>query len=176
MAKTIWTIDPTHSEIGFKVKHMMFTNVSGKFSQFEASIESDEDNFETASIQFKVNVASIDTANGDRDNHLRGTDFFDVEKFPVLSFASESVKKISTDSYQVTGDFTIKDVTKKITLNAEYSGLMKDPWGNTRAGFSLSGAINRKEFGLTWNAALETGGVLVGEEVKLLCEIQLIKQ
>lgn len=176
MAKTIWTIDPTHSEIGFKVKHMMFTNVSGKFSQFEASIESNEDNFETASIQFKANVASIDTANGDRDNHLRGTDFFDVEKFPTLSFASESVKKVGNDSYQVTGDFTIKDVTKKITLNAEYSGLMKDPWGNTRAGFSLSGAINRKEFGLTWNAALETGGVLVGEEVKLLCEIQLIKQ
>jgi len=176
MAKTIWTIDPTHSEIGFKVKHMMFTNVSGKFSQFEASIESEEDNFETASIQFQAQVASIDTANGDRDNHLRSADFFDVEKFPVLSFVSDSVKKIDDDSYQVSGDFTIKDVTKKITLKAEYSGLMKDPWGNTRAGFSLAGAINRKDFGLTWNAALETGGVLVGEEVKLLCEIQLLKK
>ncbi|QOJ27537.1 MAG: YceI family protein [Ignavibacteriales bacterium] len=176
MAKSVWAIDPTHSEIGFKVKHMMFTNVSGKFSSFDASVENEDDKFETSAISFSADVNSIDTANADRDNHLRSGDFFEVEKFPKLTFVSTGITKVDDNQYKINGDFTIRDVTKKITLDAEYSGLMKDPWGNTKAGFSLSGKINRKDFGLTWNAALETGGVLVSDEVKLLCEVQVVKK
>lgn len=176
MAKSIWAIDPTHSEIGFKVKHMMFTNVSGKFNAFEASIENEDDQFDTSVVSFSAEVNSVDTNNADRDNHLRSADFFDVEQFPKISFKSTGIKKINEGQFKVSGDLTIKDVTQNITLDAEYSGLMKDPWGNTKAGVSLNGKINRKEFGLTWNAALETGGVLVGEDIKLAAEVQLIKQ
>lgn len=176
MAKSKWAIDPTHSEIGFKVKHMMFTNVSGKFNEFDASIENEDDHFETSKISFSAEINSVDTNNADRDNHLRSADFFDVDTFPKLSFVSTGIKKITEGDYQISGDLTIKNVTKNIVLETEYSGLMKDPWGNTKAGLSLSGKINRKDFGLTWNAALETGGVLVGEEIKLASEIQLIKQ
>ncbi|MCA0387073.1 MAG: YceI family protein [Bacteroidetes bacterium] len=175
MAKSTWSIDPTHSEIGFKVKHMMFTNVSGKFNSFEATIQNEDDKFETSNISFSADVNSISTNNTDRDNHLRSADFFDVEKFAKLSFVSTGIVKVDENNFKVSGDFTIKDVTKNITLDAEYSGLMKDPWGNTKAGFALEGKINRKDFGLTWNAALETGGVLVGEDVRLLIEVQLVK-
>ncbi|KGO82401.1 polyisoprenoid-binding protein YceI [Flavobacterium cauense R2A-7] len=176
MAKSNWGIDPTHSEIGFKVKHMMFTNVSGKFNAFEATIENEDDNFETSKINFTAETASVDTNNSDRDNHLRSAEFFEADVYPKLSFVSTSIKKKSENDYEIHGDLTIKDVTKNIVLETEYSGLMKDPWGNTKAGLSLNGKINRKDFGLTWNAALETGGVLVGEEIKLASEIQLIKQ
>lgn len=175
MAQTNWAIDPTHSEIGFKVKHMMFTNVSGKFNAFEATITNDEEAFETLKINFTANVESIDTNNTDRDNHLKSADFFDAEKFPTLNFTATGIKKINTNEFEIQGDLTIKEVTKSISLKTEYSGLMTDPWGNTKAGLSISGAINRREFGLTWNAALETGGVLVGEEIKLVAEIQLLK-
>ncbi|MBU0941418.1 MAG: YceI family protein [Flavobacteriaceae bacterium] len=175
MSTTKWVIDPTHSEIGFKVKHMMFTNVSGKFNAFEATIENDEENFETSKIEFSTDVNSIDTNNEDRDNHLRGADFFDIENYKKLSFVSTSIKKIDEGEYQITGDLTIKDVTKSIVLDTEYSGLMKDPWGNTKVALSITGKINRKDFGLTWNAALETGGVLVGDEIKLVSEIQFAK-
>lgn len=176
MTKSTWAIDPTHSEIGFKVKHMMFTNVSGKFTQFEATIENEDDAFETSKISFSADVNSVNTGNEDRDNHLRGADFFDVENFAKLTFKSTSIKKTSEGEYQISGDLTIKDVTKNITLETEYSGMMKDPWGNTKIGLSLNGKINRKEFGLTWNAALETGGVLVGEDIKLVAEVQFAKQ
>lgn len=176
MGKSNWVIDPTHSEIGFKVKHMMFTNVSGKFTQFEASIENEDDAFETSTINFTADVNSVDTANADRDNHLRGADFFDADNFAKLSFKSTGVQKVNEGEYKINGDLTIKDVTKNITLEAEYSGLMKDPWGNTKIGLSLNGKINRKDFGLTWNAALETGGVLVGEDIKLAAEVQFVKQ
>ena len=176
MEKSNWAIDPTHSEIGFKVKHMMFTNVSGKFNQFEAEITNEDDAFATSHITFTAEVNSVDTANADRDNHLRGADFFDVDNFAKLSFNSTSIKKVNEGEYKINGDLTIKDVTKNITLDAEYSGLMKDPWGNTKIGLSLNGKINRKDFGLTWNAALETGGVLVGEDIKLAAEVQFVKQ
>lgn len=175
MATSNWNLDPSHSEIGFKVKHMMFTNVSGKFNSFEATVTNEDDNFETSKISFSADVASIDTNSTDRDNHLKSADFFEVEKFPKLSFVSTGVKKTGEGSYVVSGDFTIKDVTKTIDLDVEYSGLMKDPWGNTRTGFVITGKINRKDFGLTWNAALETGGVLVGEEVKFNIDVQLVK-
>jgi polyisoprenoid-binding protein YceI len=176
MAKATWAIDPTHSEIGFKVKHMMFTNVSGKFNVFQAGIDNEEEQFETSAITFSAEVNSINTGNDDRDNHLRSADFFDVENFGTLTFKSNDVKKVNEGEYKISGDLTIKDVTKNIVLDAEYSGLMKDPWGNTKIGLSLNGTINRKEFGLTWNAALETGGVLVGEDIKLNAEVQFVKQ
>ena len=175
MAQTNWAIDPTHSEIGFKVKHMMFTNVSGKFNAFEATINNEEAAFETSKINFTATIDSIDTNNTDRDNHLKSADFFDVANFPTLNFTATSIQKINANEFQINGDLTIKDVIKSITLQAEYSGILKDPWGNTKVGLSIAGSINRKEFGLTWNAALETGGVLVGEEIKLLAEIQLIQ-
>lgn len=176
MAKTTWAIDPTHSEIGFKVKHMMFTNVSGKFDSFTAEIENEEAAFETSDIHFTAEVKSINTGNADRDNHLRSADFFDTDAFGSLRFKSTSVTKVNEGQFEIKGELTLKDVTKGISLGAEYSGLMKDPWGNTRIGLSLSGVINRKDFGLTWNAALETGGVLVGEDIKLHAEVQFVKQ
>ena len=176
MTKSIWAIDPTHSEIGFKVKHMMFTNVSGKFEEIYVNLENEDDHFETSDITFSAEVNSVNTGNLDRDNHLRSADFFDAEHYPKITFKSTAVKKINEGEFQILGDLTIKNVTQSIALDAEYSGLMKDPWGNTKMGLSINGKINRKDFGLTWNASLETGGVLVGEEIKLTAEIQLIKQ
>ncbi|PRD47566.1 YceI family protein [Sphingobacterium haloxyli] len=176
MAKSNWTIDPSHSEIGFKVKHMMFTNVSGKFNDFQATITNEDDKFETSQIAFSAQVDSIDTNNVDRDTHLKSPDFFDAENFPIISFKSTGINKLNENVFEVSGDLTIKNVTKNITLEVVYSGLMKDPWGNTKAGVSLSGKINRKEFGLTWNASLEAGGVLVGEDTKLAAEVQLIRE
>ncbi|WP_333877903.1 YceI family protein [Flavobacterium sp.] len=176
MAKANWAIDPTHSEIGFKVKHMMFTNVSGKFDSFSADIQNEETQFETSEIRFSAEVKSINTGNSDRDNHLRSADFFDTDTFGTLTFKSTSITKVNEGQYEIKGDLTIKDVTQNISLGAEYSGLMKDPWGNTRIGLSLNGSINRKDFGLTWNAALETGGVLVGEDIKLSADVQFVKQ
>lgn len=174
MATTKWTIDPTHSEIGFKVKHMMFTNVSGKFDAYEASIETNEDDFTTGKFEFSADIQSIDTRNEDRNNHLKSADFFDAETYPKLSFTSTSFAP-NGDNYELIGNLTIKDVTKEVKLPVEFSGLMQDPWGNTKAGLNIEGKINRKEWGLNWNAALETGGVLVGEEVKLLIDLQLVK-
>ncbi|MFA9186860.1 YceI family protein [Flavobacterium magnesitis] len=174
MATTKWTIDSTHSEIGFKVKHMMFTNVSGKFNSYEATIITDEDNFENASIEFSADINSIDTNNADRDDHLKSGDFFDVENHPKLTFKGTSFTK-DGDDYELVGDLSLRGVTKSVKLATEFSGLMKDPWGNTKAGLNISGKINRKDWGLNWNSALEAGGVLVGEEVRLNIELQLIK-
>ena len=174
MATTKWAIDPTHSEIGFKVKHMMFTNVSGKFGTYEATIATEDDNFENAAIEFSADINSIDTNNADRDNHLKSTDFFDAENHPKLTFKASSFAK-DGDDYELTGDLSIKGVTKSVKFPVEFSGLMKDPWGNTKVGLNIYGKINRKDWGLNWNSALETGGVLVGEEVKLNIELQLIK-
>ena len=176
MENSTWAIDPTHSEIGFKVKHMMFTNVSGKFNQFEATIKTEKEAFETSKINFSADINSVDTSNTDRDNHLKSADFFDVDNFAKLTFTSTAIQKVTEGEYKISGDLTIKDVTKNITFEADYSGLMKDPWGNTKIGLALNGKINRKDFGLTWNAALETGGVLVGEDIKLIAEVQFVKQ
>ncbi|MCC9042726.1 YceI family protein [Myroides sp. M-43] len=175
MANTVWNIDPTHSEIGFKVKHMMFTNVSGKFNEFTSTVTNKEEGFETSEISFTAKVASIDTNNVDRDNHLRSADFFEVEEHEDITFASTDVQKKSVNDYVITGLMTIKGVTKEVVFNAEYSGLLTDPWGNTKIALSLEGKINRKEFGLGWNTALETGGVLVGEDIKLFAEVQFAK-
>ncbi|UMY65208.1 MULTISPECIES: YceI family protein [unclassified Flavobacterium] len=176
MATTKWVLDPTHSEITFKVKHMMFTNVSGKFDTFQATAESDGDNFENARFDFQAETTSINTGNADRDNHLRGGDFFDAEQFPQLTFKSTAFQQKSGDDYTLTGDLSLHGVTKSISLDVEFGGLAQDPWGNTKAGLSATGKLNRKDFGLNWNAALEAGGVLVGEEVKLHIELQFVKQ
>lgn len=176
MAKSNWVLDPTHSEVGFRVKHMMFTNVSGKFNEFSVSVSNKNDDFSTSGIVFEADVNSIDTGNSERDNHLKSADFFDAENFPKLSFTATAVEKASEGTYTISGDLTIKDTTKPVKLAAEYSGLLKDPWGNSKIALSIESKINRKDFGLSWNAALETGGVLVGEEVKLVAEVQLVKQ
>ena len=175
MSTTKWAIDPTHSEIGFKVKHMMFTTISGKFSKFEASIESKNDSFENAKIEFIGAIDSISTGNTDRDTHLLSPDFFDAAQFPEIQFKAASFTQINEGEYELVGDLTMHGVTKSVKLPAEFSGLMKDPWGNTKLAFSLEGKINRKDWGLNWNSALETGGVLVGEEVRLNIELQFIK-
>lgn len=175
MATTKWALDPTHSELQFKVKHLMITTVTGNIKSFDATLETEGDDFTNAAISFSGDINSIDTGNGDRDGHLKSGDFFDAEKYPAITFKSTSVEKDGSD-YVVKGDLTIKDVTKAVKLNAEFGGIATDPWGNTKAGFTLSAKINRTEFGLTWNAALETGGVMVSEEVKILGELQFVKQ
>jgi polyisoprenoid-binding protein YceI len=176
MATTKWAIDPTHSEIGFKVKHMMFTNVSGDFGTYEATISTEEDDFTKSSIEFSANIDSINTKNSDRDTHLKSADFFDAENHPKLTFVSSSFTKIDDENYELAGELSLHGVTKSVKLATEFSGLMKDPWGNTKVGLNIEGKINRKDWGLNWNSALETGGVLVSEEVKLNIELQLLKQ
>lgn len=176
MGKSNWSADLTHSEIGFKIKHMMFTNVSGKFNAFIATIENEDDNFESSKINFTAETDSIDTNNPERDNHLRSDEFLDTGSYPKLSFVSTNITKKSQNDYEAEGELTIKEVTKNIKLGISYSGLMKDPWGNIKIGISVIGSIHRKDFGLTWNAALEAGGLLLGEEIKLASEVQFIKQ
>ena len=176
MATTKWVLDPTHSEIGFKVKHMMFSNVSGKFQQFTATIAADDDNFENAEVEFSAETASITTGNADRDKHLMSADFFDAEKHPQIAFKSVSFTKEGEDVYHLKGNLTLHGISKPVSLVAEFGGIAQDPWGNTKAAFSVSGKLNRKDWGLNWNAALEAGGVLVSDEVRLEIELQFVKQ
>ena len=172
--KEKWVIDQVHSEIDFKIKHLMISNVKGSFKEFDASIYTTGTDFTTAEIDCWINVASIDTGSPDRDKHVKSADFFDVEKFPQISFTADTYTRVDGDgSFEIWGDLTIKGISKRIKLDAEFGGVTKDPWGNEKAGFTINGKINRKDWGLTWNTALETGGVLVGEEVSISCEIQL---
>ena len=174
--KTKWNLDPAHSQIGFKVKHMMITNVSGSFEKFDVQVETENKDFATAKIQFTADIDSITTANKDRDNHLKSGDFFDAATYPQLKFISTKVEKKDDESFVLSGNLTIRDVTKPVKLDVEFGGIGKDPWGNEKAGFTITGKINRTDFKQNWNAALETDGVLVGEEVKIQAELQLIKQ
>lgn len=177
MATTKWVADPTHSEIGFKVKHLMFTNVSGSFDKFEINTETDNENFNNAVITFSAEAASVSTGNEQRDQHLKSAEFFDAEKFPLIKFSATKYENVDNDgSYELYGDLTIRDVTKPVKLSVEFGGVLKDPWGNVKAAFTINGKINRKDWGLNWNAALESGGVLVSDEVRINCEVQLIKQ
>lgn len=174
--KTKWVLDAAHSEIGFKVKHLMLTNVKGEFKTFEASIYTTGDDFMSAEIDFWLDPASVDTRNADRDNHLRSADFFDVENHKQISFVANTYEAVDNDgSYELYGDLTIKGITHRIKLDVEFGGVMTDPWGNKKAGFTINGKINRKDWGLNWNAALEAGGVLVSDEVRISCEVQLMK-
>lgn len=175
MSKTNWNLDPTHSEVGFKVKHMMITNVSGSFTDFSLQAATEGDDFTKSEIVFNAKTTSINTGNEQRDGHLRSPEFFDSENHPNLTFKVTKLERIEGDNYLVHGDMTIKDVTKPATFNAEFGGIGKDPWGNIKAGYTINGKINRKDFGLNWNAALETGGVMVSEEVRINCELQLVK-
>ena len=175
MTTTKWGFDKAHSEIQFKAKHMMISTITGEFKNYEVTIESEGEDFSTAKINYSADVASIDTGNEQRDGHLRTNDFFSPEKFPTLNFVSTSMEKKSDGSYDLHGDLTIRDVTKPIILHVEYEGNVVDPWGNTKYGFTISGKINRKDFGLNWNVITEAGGILVGEEVKLSASIQINK-
>ncbi|PID14648.1 hypothetical protein CSV63_11160 [Sporosarcina sp. P34] len=176
MTKAKWNVDTAHSTVEFSVRHMMISNVKGTFNEFQGTIEADPQDLTDASIDFTIDASSIDTRKSDRDNHLRSADFFDVENYPNLSFKATTIKKTSDDTYDITGDFTIKDTTKPVTFNVTFEGIAKDPMsGDEAAGFSGNTKINRKDFGLTWNAALETGGVVVSDEVKIHLEIQLRK-
>ncbi len=173
---TKWVLDPTHSEIIFKVKHLMITNVKGEFRSFTAHVNSQGIDFSKATVNATIDATSVFTNNDDRDAHLRSADFFDAENYKTLTFDGASFTKLDDDNYQLKGNLTIKGITKEIALEVEFGGINKDPWGNEKAGFSLTGKINRKDWGLNWNAALEAGGVLVSDDVKINAEIQLVKQ
>ncbi len=170
MATTKWVIDPTHTDIQFKVKHLMITTVTGSFGEFSGEATTEGDDFEGASVSFTAQIASITTNNEQRDGHLKSADFFDVETNPTLTFVGKELK-----GGKLTGDISMHGVTKEITLNADFLGIAKDPWGNIKAGFELEGKIKRSDFGLTWNAPTEAGGVLVSDDVRLLANVQLVK-
>lgn len=174
--KTKWSVDPAHSEIGFKVKHMMITTVSGTFAKFDVTVETEEDDFSTAEVEFTADVNSITTHNEDRDKHLKSDDFFAADKYPQIKFNSTRIEKKGGEHFILHGDLTIRDVTLPVKLDVELGGVGKDPWGNQKAGLTVTGKIKRTDYKLNWNAALETGGVLVGEEVKINAEVQLVKQ
>jgi polyisoprenoid-binding protein YceI len=175
-AATKWSIDPTHSEVQFKVKHLVISTVTGSFQNFEGTVETEGDDFTNAKVNFSLDVTSINTNQEQRDGHLKSADFFDAEKYPHVKFESTSVTKEGDDEYKLTGNLTIKDVTKPVTLKVEHGGMATDFYGNTKAGFEIEGKINRKEFGLTWNGVTEAGAIVVGEDVKLHANIQLAKQ
>ncbi|HET6225882.1 MAG TPA: YceI family protein [Bacteroidia bacterium] len=171
---TKWVLDPAHSELLFKVKHLMISNVKGEFKNFSAEINGE--NLESSTVKAVIDTSSIYTNNDDRDNHLKSPDFFDAENHKEITFVSTAFKKIDDANYKLIGTLTIKGVSKEITLKVEFGGINKDPWGNEKAGFSFTGKISRKDWGLNWNAALETGGVLVSDEVQLMGEVQFLKK
>ena len=174
MATTKWVIDPTHSEIQFKVKHLVISTVTGSFKSFEGGLETENEDFDGAAVHFTADVSTIDTNQAQRDEHLKSADFFDVETHPKLSFAGKLAKKGS--DYTLDGDLTLKGVTKPTSFAVEYGGNMTDFYGNNKSGFELTGKINRKEYGLEWSAVTEAGGVVVADEVKLIANIQIVKQ
>lgn len=173
---TTWKIDPTHSDVQFKIRHLMIANVTGHFSTFDGTMESNNEDFTDANITFEADISSISTQNKDRDQHLQAEDFFDAAKYPKLRFVSKEVKKIDGEQYKLIGELTIRDTTKPVELSVEYNGIQKDPWGQTKAGFELNGKINRKDFGLTYSAVTETGGLVLSDEVKLLASVQVVRQ
>lgn len=173
---TKWVVDPVHSEIQFKVKHLMITTVTGYFRKYEIQVETEGDDFTSAStIVFTADIDSIDTNNAQRDTHLKSADFFDAGNHKQLIFTGQKYQK-SGDEYQLTGDLSIRGITKPLILNVEFSGIVVDPYGQTKAGFTIDGKVSRKEFGLQWNAVTEAGQVVVSDEIKIHCEIQLVKQ
>ena len=174
-AKTKWAIDPYHTEILFKVKHLVISTVTGKFEKFDGSVLTSGDEWNDAQAEFTADIDSISTGVGDRDNHLKSADFFDAANHPKLFFKSTSLKKTSDDEYTMSGDITIRGNTRPLELKAEFGGIMVDPYGNTKAGFELSGKINRKEFGLHWNAITEAGGMVVSDDIKLALNVELTK-
>lgn len=170
-----WEIDPTHSEVLFKIKHLEIATLTGRFNEITGTVEAEED-FENAVFSFTANVDSINTNDPKRDAHLKSADFFDVGKFPKITFHSTKFKRIGDATFEIIGKLTIKEITKPTILEIKYGGSNIDPWGNTKAGLKLKGKINRKDYGLVWNAAIETGGFLISEEVKINANIELVKK
>jgi polyisoprenoid-binding protein YceI len=175
MATTKWALDPTHSEIQFKVKHLMISKVTGEFKKFDATVETEGDDLSTAKINFRAEVNSISTNNDQRDGHLRTNDFFDAVNHPQLSFVSSKLEKISADNFKLHGILTIRGISKNIVLDVEFGGMVQDPWGNTRVGFTISGKINRKDFGVSFSMVSETGSILLGEEVAIHAQAEFVK-
>ncbi|MCC6723269.1 MAG: YceI family protein [Saprospiraceae bacterium] len=173
---TKWVLDPAHSEINFMVRHLMIAKVKGGFHRFEATVLSDGADFRKAEVELKIDAASLSTNQADRDAHLRSADFFDVENHPTIHFVGGSCCRFDPENYRLAGNLTIRGVTREVSLSVEFGGVGKDPWGNEKAGFSVTGIVNRKDFGLLWNAPLEAGGVLVSDEVHIECEVQFVKQ
>lgn len=176
MSANKWSIDPAHTQVEFGVKHMMFTKVRGQFSSFEGSVDLDEENPSESSVSVKIDAASIDTGVSDRDDHLRSGDFFDVENHPHIVFESKRVSGPITEGgdFEIVGDLTIRGVTREVTLEATFDGTGTDPWGGTRVGFSAETKVDRRDFDLTWNQALETGGVLVGHDIEISLQVQAV--
>lgn len=171
VVKSKWKIDTAHSEISFKVKHMMISTVTGHFENYSASVETEHDNFINADIKFRAKIDSINTNNSDRDAHLKSNDFFNAEAYPEMTFSSKSF-----DGSTLVGDITIRDITKEISLNVDFNGVAVDPYGQTKAGFEVTGSINKKDFNLTWNAVTEAGSIVVAEKIKLIIDLQFIKE
>lgn len=176
METTKWTLDPTHSELNFRIKHLMITNVSGNIKKFTVGVTTSGDDFTTAKIKLDADLDSISTNNEQRDAHLRTGDFFEIEKYPQLHFQSEKITRKDDENFIVHGNLSIKGITKPVKLDVEMGGIATDPWGNEKAGFVVTGKINRADWGINFNSALETGGLLLGEEVKIAADIQLVKQ
>jgi polyisoprenoid-binding protein YceI len=177
MATTNWKTDLTHSQVEFKAKHLMITTVTGHFNEFDVTAETDEEDFTKASkIEFTANVDSINTGNEQRDNHLKSADFFDAGNHSQIKFTGKKLTNVSGDEYKLEGDLTMRETTKPVTLNVEFGGMVTDPYGQRKAGFTINGKVSRKEFGLTWDAITEAGSVVVSDEIKIHCEIQLVKQ
>jgi polyisoprenoid-binding protein YceI len=172
--QTKWAIDTTHTEVQFKVKHLVIATVTGSFKKFSGSIESESDDFDGAEATFSLDVNSIDTNQSDRDAHLKSPDFFAAEQYPTADF-SGTLKKVSGNDYKLIGDLTLRGTTKQVELAVEFGGIMVDPWGNTKAGFEINGKINRKDFGLNWNAITEAGGMVVSEDVRLHLNVEVAK-
>ena len=176
MATIKWILDPTHSEVTFKVRHLVISNISGLFTKFSIDAETEGEDFKTAKVNCSIDVNSVSTGNEQRDGHLKTDDFFNVEKYPNIKFTATKYESVDDDgSFEVYGDLTIRDVTKNVKFDVEFGGVIKDPWGNTRAGFSVNGKINRKAFGLKWHAVTETGGLVAGEDVNIHCNFELIE-
>jgi polyisoprenoid-binding protein YceI len=178
MSKTKWVLDPTHSELGFKIKHLMITNVSGFFNSFQMDVagDTDDNDFSKAKIRLQADMNSIHTNNEQRDAHLRNSDFFEADKHPEMIFESTKTEQVDKENFHLYGNLTLKNITRPVQLNVEYSGITKDPWGGERAGFTVTGKIKRSEWGVNFNGVLETGGAILGEEVKIHSEIELVKQ
>lgn len=176
MSNTKWVIDPVHSEVQFKVKHLMISTITGSFKNYESTVETDGDDLSTAKFNFTVDVPSITTNNEQRDGHLMSPDFFDAVSFPKITIEGSGMEKTGEDTYNVHTNMTIREKTMPVTLHVEYGGIMNDGWGNTRIGITVEGKLNRQDFGLTWNAMTETGGFVISNDVKLYANLQYIKQ
>jgi polyisoprenoid-binding protein YceI len=172
---TTWVIDPAHSEVHFKIKHLVISTVTGSFKKFEGTVESEKEDFSDAVTRFSADTASVDTNNEQRDGHLKSDDFFNAEKYPKLTFVSTGIEK-DGDNYILKGDLTIRDVTKPVELEVEYGGTTQDSYGQTKAGFDITGKINRQDYGLKWSAITEGGGIVASDTVKLVMSIQVVKQ